>query len=154
MNGYRIFVLGALFTLGCSGAVGTGDPNGNNGNNGNGNDPPPMSCGVAPTPSTGETATVEADGTVVFNPLAVGKTASFTMSIRESADTDETIVGGHSTNSAFKILTPFPIYVPRGEAVQVEVSFTPSESGTVSSDLGLDTAKMGTSHVALKGTGL
>ena len=154
MNGFRMVVLGALFSLGCSGAVGTGndpngDPNGNNNNN-----PPNMSCGVAPTPSTGETATVEADGTVVFKPIAIGTTVRFSMPIRESADTDETIIGGHSTNGAFKVLTPYPIYVPRGETVQVEVSFTPSENGTVSSDLGLDTAKMGTSHVALKGTGL
>jgi hypothetical protein len=148
----RFAVAMSLLSLAaCSSAGPGGDPvvHGDPTSNG---DPP--SCGVGPLPSHGDTATVSEDGTVVFNPIAVGATATFMMPVKESADTDETIIAASSTNGAFKIVSPVPIYVPRGQAVMVEVSFAPESSGPISSDLVLSTAKMGNSHVALAGTGL
>ena len=47
---------------------------------------------------------------------------------KESADTDETIVMAN-TNGAFKVLSTFPMYVPRGITVTVDVSFTPLATG-------------------------
>lgn len=114
-------------------------------------------CGVGAVPSstntTGDTAKVASDGTVTFNPIAVGTTESFSIPIKESADTDETIVMA-STNGAFQVLSSLPIYVPRGTAASIEVSFTPQAAGETSADLVLGTAKMGNSHVALAGTGI
>jgi hypothetical protein len=111
-------------------------------------------CGVGAVPSsTGDTANVAADGTVVFNSIAVGATETFSIPVKESADTDETIVMAN-VSGAFKVLSTFPIYVPRGGSVNVEVSFTPVAAGEASSDLVLETAKMGSSHVPLTGTGL
>lgn len=112
------------------------------------------SCGVGAVPSSsGDTAKVSQDGTVVFNAIPVGQTESFSIPIKESADTDETIVTA-STNGAFTVLSSLPIYVPRGTAASIEVSFAPSVAGNASADLVLGTEKMGNSHVALTGTGL
>src|SRR2546430_345658 len=83
--------LSLTWLAGCS-----GDPNGPN-SNGPNSDPNVPSCGVGPLPTNGDTAKVLEDGTVVFNPIAVGATATFSMSVKESADTDETIVAASST---------------------------------------------------------
>src|SRR5437870_5162065 len=143
----RLAMAMSLFSLAaCSAGVG-GDPV----VHGDPNDPnaAPPSCGVGPLPTNnnGDTAKVLDDGTVMFNPIAVGTTASFSIPVKESADTDETIMAASSTNGAFKVLSPLPIYVPRGTVVRVEVSFTPQASGEISGDLALGTAKMGNSHV-------
>ena len=149
----RLAIGTSLLLAACSGAPGTstqpivhGDPNDPNSN--------PPTCGVGPLPTQGDTAKVMDDGTVVFDPVAVGSTATFAIPVKESADTDETIVAANATNGAFEVLSPLPIYVPRGTAVSIEVSFTPQASGAVSADLVLGTAKMGNSHVALEGAGL
>lgn len=54
----------------------------------------------------------------------------------------------------FQIVSHFPIDVPKGQDVTVEVQFTPSSTGTFAADLLLQTAKMGTSQISLVGTGL
>lgn len=110
-------------------------------------------CGVGPVPTRSSTASVESDGTVTFDPISVGRTETFSIPVRESADTDETIVSARA-NGDFDVLSTFPIYVPRGSAVTIEVAFTPTRSGMHSSVLELDTAKMGTSRVAMKGHAL
>lgn len=144
----QTIALSLLLLAACSGGTGTSqDPIVHS-------DHSNSSCGVGPLPVEGDVAKVSADGTVVFAPIAVGGTARFTIPVKESADTDETIVAANATSGAFKVLSPLPIYVPRGVAVDVEVSFTPEASGKVSADLVLGTAKMGNSHVALEGTGL
>jgi hypothetical protein len=143
-------LLSLTWLAGCS--AGPNGPNPNDPNPSNPNAPP--SCGVGPLPTSGDTAKVSDDGTVIFDPIAVGSSATFAMPVKESADTDETIVASSSTNGAFKVLTPMPIYGPRGGSVSVEVSFTPAAVGDTSADLVLATAKMGNSHVALAGTGL
>lgn len=141
----------------CSGGPGdptstTSSPSENNPTNPN--DPnAPWSCGVNPTPINGDSANVLADGTVVFKPIPVGTTVAFAIPVRESADTDETIVAMH-TSGAFEVLLSGPVYVPRGQTVMIPVSFKPTAVGQTSADLVLSTAKMGNSHVALTGTGL
>jgi hypothetical protein len=111
------------------------------------------SCGVGAVPSSGTTATVASDGTVVFDAIAVGNSESFSIPVKESADTDETIVMA-STSGAFTVLSTFPIYVPRGTTVNVDVAFAPEARGRATADLVLATAKMGSSHVALAGDGI
>jgi hypothetical protein len=147
------FALSVSLLAGCSaGPNGPGPSPDPNDPNPDPNNPP--SCGVGPLPMNGDTATVSEDGTVTFNPIGVGTTATFAMAVKESADTDETIIAASSTNGAFKVLSPVPIYVPRGATVSVQVSFTPTTVGDTSADLVLSTAKMGNSHVAVKGAGL
>lgn len=143
-----------LVCVGCSGpSTGTGnDPLNNDPTNNptnNPNDPP--SCGVNPIQSSGDTADVAADGTVIFKPIAVGQSATFAMPAKESADTDETLVSVRATG-AFQVMSTFPMYVPKGETVHIDVMFVPTAAGETTGELTLDTAKMGSMHVTLKGT--
>ena len=145
-----------LVCVGCSGpSTGTGnDPLNNDPTNNNPtNNPPNESCGVNPIQSSGDTADVAADGTVIFKPIAVGQSATFAMPAKESADTDETLVSVRATG-AFQVVSSFPMYVPKGETVHIDVVFAPTAAGETTGELTLDTAKMGSMHVALKGTGL
>lgn len=116
-------------------------------------------CGVAadrqgPSSSAGA---VEADGSVHFTAIARGTTEAFPIPVKETADTSETIQSASLSGSgatSFKVLSYFPISVPNGQDVTVEVQFSPTSTGTFDAELLLQTAKMGTSQISLVGTGL
>jgi hypothetical protein len=117
------------------------------------------SCGVGADPGgpANTAGLVEADGSVHFTAIERGTTESFPIPVKESADTTETIEGASLTGSAaasFQILSHFPIAVPNGQDVVVEVQFAPTSAGTFEAQLMLQTAKMGTSQISLVGTGL
>lgn len=114
-------------------------------------------CGVGADPGGARSSAgvVQADGSVHFTAIAPGTVESFPIPVRESADTTETIQSASVTGSAadsFQILSQFPIDVPKGQDVTVEVQFNPVAAGTFVAALMLQTAKMGTSQVLLFGT--
>ncbi len=117
------------------------------------------SCGVGADPAGTSNAagSVDSGGGVHFTPIANGTAESFPIPVRESADTNETIESASLAGSgaaSFQILSQFPIDVPNGQDVAVEVQFAPSAAGTFEAELLLQTAKMGTSQISLVGTGL
>jgi hypothetical protein len=137
MNSHSLLVLGAIALLGAAAC----------------------SCGVGADPEGAKDSTgvVEADGSVHFTTIDRGTIESFPIPIKESADTTETIEGASLTGSgaaSFYVLSHFPIDVPNGEDVQVDVRFAPTSAGTFEAELMLETAKMGTSQISLVGTGL
>ena len=116
-------------------------------------------CGVAADPAgtTSAAGTVDSNGTVHFTAIASGTTESFPIPIKETAATSETIASASLTGSgasSFQILAQFPIDVPDGKDVTVEVEFAPPIAGSFEAELLLATSKMGTSQVPLVGTGL
>jgi len=117
------------------------------------------SCGVGADPAgaSDSAGSVSSDGSVHFTPIANGTAESFPIPVRETADTNETIESASLAGSgaaSFRILSQFPINVPNGQDVAVEVQFAPSAPGTFAAELMLQTAKMGTSQIFLVGTGL
>lgn len=115
------------------------------------------SCGVgadsgAPPSDAG---TIASDGSAHFTTIASGATETFPIPVKESADTNETIVSASLSGSgaaAFQILAQFPLQVPEGQDVPVNVQFAPTAAGVFEAQLLLQTAKMGTSQISLVGT--
>ena len=116
-------------------------------------------CGVSadPTTTANGTAVVDSGGTVHFKGIQVGTVESFAIPVRETADTSETLVSATLTGSgaaSFQVLSNFPIDVPDGQDVTVDVQFAPTGDDTFDAELLLQTAKMGTSQIPLVGIGL
>ena len=116
-------------------------------------------CGVGAVPTNGDAgaASVSAAGVVTFRPIPVGSSEDFSVSVRDSADTDETILSAMLVGDgadAFTATAAFPLDVPAGQAVPIDVKFSPPSSGTFNAQLVLQTAKMGPSPVPLVGSSL
>ncbi len=121
-----------------------------------------LGCGVSPVPThapDGGTVTgaVDENGVVTFTAIPVGSSEAFSIPVKDTADTDETIMsaGLSGTGRAnFVVLTTFPLFLPAGQTVMVEVQFTPDTPTVSEAELVLQTEKMGPSPMHLTGTGL
>jgi hypothetical protein len=115
-------------------------------------------CGVAPTlDQDGGVAVVGDSGVVTLPSVQVGQTADFVVSLEDSADVSETILGATLTGpgaSAFTVTSTLPIAVPAGQPVQVGIRFVPSTVETFTAQLQLQTMKMGVSTVTLEAAGV
>ena len=117
-------------------------------------------CGAAavPTSEKGKGAIVDHDGVVVYDQTPVGETVSFEIPVKDTADVDETIVSASITGEdadAFEIHARFPMDMPGGETVHVEVEFHPTKSGKASAELLIQTRDMGVSPaIELTGVGV
>jgi hypothetical protein len=109
-------------------------------------------CGVGTAP--GYTGLNDA-GAVQFTAV-VGSSQTLMIPVQDTANTDETINGAGVSGSGaaeFKVLSAFPIAVPAGAPVNVQVQFTAEAPGEVSATLVLQTAGMGDSKIPLDGLG-
>jgi hypothetical protein len=108
-------------------------------------------CGVGPVQSANVV-----NGVVTFDPQAVGAPEQLTIPFADSADVSETLLGASVTGpdaADFEVLAQFPIAIPAGTQVMLELQFTPSHAGSASATLVLQTQEMGPSPVKLQGTG-
>ena len=166
MNSQRFFIPGTVavvalataLTAGCIGGSGSGGGSGN-GNVGvdSGTSSFDAGCGVGPLlDQDGGVAYVDDAGVVTFETVSVGSEVDFRVAVKDSADVSETITGATLAGTgagAFSVLSSFPIDVPKGQPVVVDVRFAPQAMGSYTAQLILQTAKMGPSPVALRGTG-
>ncbi|HVY45479.1 MAG TPA: hypothetical protein VHB21_06345 [Minicystis sp.] len=108
-------------------------------------------CGAGPVPTqkhAGDTATVDRDGVVVYDPTDVGDAKRFAIPVKDTADVDEVLVGATVAGEdadAFEVRATFPIDMPAGATVHVEVEFHPKRAGTASAELLIQTQDMGVS---------
>jgi hypothetical protein len=115
-------------------------------------------CGVGATPTDGDAGTaasVSATGVVTFQAIQPGTSEDFEVTVRDFADTDETILGATlvgAGSGAFAVHARFPLSVPAGQGVPIDVEFAPASAGTFDAQLVLQTAKMGPSPVPLSGS--
>jgi hypothetical protein len=115
-------------------------------------------CGVAPTlDQDGGVEVVGDAGVVTFTSVQVGSAADFIVSVEDTADVSETILGATLTGlgaSAFTVTSTWPMAVPAGQPVQVGIRFVPATVGTVTAQLQLQTMKMGVSTITLQAAGV
>lgn len=116
-------------------------------------------CGASavPTHAKGKGAVVEADGTVVYDRTTVGESKSFDIPVRDTADVSETLVSAKIMGpdaDAFDVHAAFPIDMPAGRTVHVEVTFHPTKSGEAIAELVIETEAMGPSPIELNGVGV
>ena len=110
-------------------------------------------CGVAPAPDYDK---MNKDGAVQFDPTQVGASETLTIPIKDTANVDETITAASLEGpgaGSFEVLSTFPIAVPAGTSVNVQVRFTPTTAGDATATLVLQTEGMGPSPVDLDGPG-
>ncbi len=104
-------------------------------------------CGVAPADGASH---VDTNGDVHFDTTAVGASQTLFVPMEDSADVDETILSASVSGpgaKSFRVLSQFPLKVPAGTKVDVEIQFIPEEVGTETATLTTpDGAGMG--HVA------
>lgn len=108
-------------------------------------------CGVGPDP---DYSNVNDEGAVQFDPTTVGATETLSIPIEDSADVDETITSAKLVGpnaSEFRIASTFPIFVPAGTSVQVDVVFAPTDAGHAAATIEFQTEMMGPSPVDLVG---
>jgi hypothetical protein len=117
-----------------------------------------LGCSVAPleTSPDGGAAYVDDAGTVVFNQIFVGDTEHFQVPLRDSnTDADETLESASLSGpnaEAFKVLSTFPMELPPGQTVYVDVAFAPQATGDASATLAIQTKMMGVAPVQLTGS--
>jgi hypothetical protein len=119
-------------------------------------DPQEASCGVGPVLDQDGGAAVNDAGVVTFDAIPAGTSATFAVAVKDSADVSETLLGATISGAnadAFVVMSSFPVDVPAGQSVLVQVLFAPPASGTFTAQLVLMTEKMGPSYVQLQGTG-
>ena len=116
------------------------------------------SCGVGPSlEQDGGVAVVGDSGVVTFTSVQVGEAADFIVSVQDSADVSETILGATVTGpgeSAFTVTSTLPIAVPAGQPVQIGVRFDPPTVASFTAQLQLQTMKMGVSTITLQAAGV
>ncbi len=108
-------------------------------------------CGVLPAPGPNSD-----DGVVTFDSVAVGSSQQLEIPFEDSTDTDETIESVSITGpdaAAFTVVATYPIPLPAGSKVSLEIQFAPTHAGAASATLTLQTENMGPSPVQLAGTG-
>ena len=109
-------------------------------------------CGVGAAPGPNSE-----NGVVGFDAVAMGSSQQLQIPFQDSADTDETIDGASITGpdaAAFSVIAKYPIPLPAGTQVSLEIQFTPTHLGAASATLTLQTQNMGPSPVQLAGTGV
>jgi hypothetical protein len=120
----------------------------------------PLSCGVGPEPGyqgTSDGGQISDAGVVEFNPTVLGATDLFTIPVQDTADVDETLQSASFSGpgaAAFQVVATFPIPIPAGTPVNLEVEFTPTVAGTSTATLNLQTADMGVSPIQIEGVGV
>ena len=106
-------------------------------------------CGVLADPGYTNDA-----GVFTFAPIAAGQAEVLGIPIVDSVDASETLTGAHFSGTdaaAFTMQSTFPMAMPAGTSVDVQVRFAPLHAGMSSGQLILDTAGMGPSPIALEG---
>jgi hypothetical protein len=116
-------------------------------------------CGASavPTHEQGKGAVVEADGTVVYEHTTIGDSVKFDIPVRDTADVSETLMSARITGAdadAFDVHATFPIDMPAGKTVHVEVTFHPTKTGEATAELVIETQAMGPSPIELTGVGI
>jgi Abnormal spindle-like microcephaly-assoc'd, ASPM-SPD-2-Hydin len=109
-------------------------------------------CGVGAAPGP-----MDVNGVVTFPPVTVGTSSQFQVPFKDSADTDEVIEGATITGpdaAEFSVIATYPIPLPAGTEVSLTMQFAPTQVGSSSATLTLQTKNMGPSPVQLEGTGL
>ena len=102
-------------------------------------------------------AQVDGSGEVVFQPTPIGVASTFQLSVKDSAYTHETILGASFSGAgadAFTVVGVYPIDVPAGAEVTLQVSFAPTQVGAATATLMVQTRDMGVSPIAVTGTGV
>lgn len=116
------------------------------------------SCGVGPSlDQDGGVAVVGDSGVVTFTSVQVGDAANFIVSVQDSADVSETILGATVAGpgaGAFTVTSTLPIAVPAGQPVQIGVRFAPTTVASFTAQLQLQTMKMGVSTITLVAEGV
>jgi hypothetical protein len=145
--------LSVPFFTGCIASTPSGDES-------NGGATSQPECGIGPVPDRGQQdsgiAKVNDAGVVTFDTVAVGTSIDLQVEVKDSADVSETILGGQFVGTganAFQLMSTFPMDVPAGQSVLLDIRFTPTAIGAYITQLDLQTMKMGISPVAFEGTG-
>ena len=113
----------------------------------------PFGCGAGPvaSPNSGNRE-------VHFDDTQVGSSETlqvpFADSVSTMAETIESATISGPDAAAFAVTATFPIAIAAGAQVMLQLSFTPTHSGTSTAQLTLNTAEMGPSPVTLEGTGV
>jgi hypothetical protein len=117
-------------------------------------------CGMAAVPDGPDGgplgAHVGPNGVVVFDPTPVGTSTTIEQSVKDTANTHERILGASFSGpdaADFVVVGSYPIDVPAGTSVSLQVSFTPSHVGTSNATLMVQTEDMGVSPIQVSGTG-
>jgi hypothetical protein len=108
-------------------------------------------CGVGAAPGPNND-----NGVVTFAAVPVGSSTQLQVPFQDSADTDETILGASISGpdaAAFAVIATYPIPLPAGTQVALEIRFTPTHTGPASATVVLQTENMGPSPVQLAGSG-
>jgi hypothetical protein len=111
-----------------------------------------VGCGCGVGPSAGPN---NDNGVVTFPDTATGSQEQLQIPFQDSADTDETIMGATITGpdaAAFTVIAKYPVPLPAGTQVNLEIQFAPTHLGTSTATLVLQTENMGPSPVQLQGT--
>jgi hypothetical protein len=114
-----------------------------------------IGCGCGAVPSPNQTYVM--NGAVTFPSVAVGSSMTVSVNFQDSANTSETITAATISGADaadFQVVSTFPMAIPQGEQVAVEIEFSPTQAGSASATLTLQTEKMGPSPVKLEGTGV
>ena len=96
------------------------------------------------------------NGVVTFDPVSVGASQELSIPFQDSANTDETITGATVTGpdaAEFEVMSTFPIPIPAGGQMAVEIRFAPTHEGSSTATVVLQTQGMGPSPVQIQGTG-
>jgi len=112
------------------------------------------SCGMGPDGGSGA-AHVDASGALVFDRLPVGETAIFHLTVKDSANVHERILGASFSGlnaGEFAVTGTYPIDVPAGTSVTLDVSFVPTMAGQAQATLLVQTEDMGISPIQVSGT--
>ncbi len=108
-------------------------------------------CGVGPAEGPDNQ-----NGTVTFSAY-MGSSEALSVPFEDSADVSDTITSASLTGpdaAAFEVLSTFPMAIPAGTQVTVQIRFTPEHTGSSTATLVLETQMMGPSPVDLEGTGI
>ena len=119
-------------------------------------------CGIGAVPDSPPdggpvAAQVDGSGALIFQPTPVGTSSTFELRVKDSAYTHETILGATFSGPGaadFTVVGGYPIEVPAGAMVTLQVSFTPTQVGEVAATLMVQTRDMGVSPITVTGSGV
>jgi hypothetical protein len=116
-------------------------------------------CGigaVSDAPDGGTSGATVSNGEVTFEATHVSSSATIELPVKDSADVHETILGASFSGpdaAAFRVVGTYPIDVPAGHSVLLQVTFAPTHVGPASATLMVQTEEMGVSPIQVSGTG-
>ena len=124
----------------------------------------PAGCGInfipgyQATNDAGENVVEISDaGVVEFAASELGAAVRLAIPVKNSFDVNETILGASFSGpqaGAFQVTSAFPLPVPAGTEVNLQLVFTPTVVGVNSAKLALQTEDMGISPIDVEGTGV